>query len=117
MTSTPTTVNVWVPASLQRWDSRLVALRLRSPPSEGSVRADTYGGLADMLSDAPEHAQQPDVDRMDDTATHPCATVGAIVATQSVREAAGRVGIHHNTLSTRVEVISTGISIEVPVHD
>ena len=93
-----------------------MALRLCSPPSEGLVRADTYGGLADMLSDAPDHAQQPDVDRMDETATHPCATMGAIVATQSVREAARRVGIHHKTLSTGVEV-STVISIEVPVHD
>ena len=94
-----------------------MALRLCSPPSGGLVRVDTYGGLADMLSDAPEHAQRPDVDRMDETATHPCAMVGAIVATRSVREAARRVGIHHSTLSTRVEVISTVISIEVPVHD
>ena len=46
----------------------MVALRLCRPTDDGLVRADDYGGLVDMLADAPEDAHQPDVDRMDDVA-------------------------------------------------
>jgi hypothetical protein len=96
------------------FQTAMVALRLCSPPAEGMVRADTYGGLVDMLADVPDHAHQPDVDRMDAIAAHPwgVATIGAIVATQSVREAARLAGVHHSTLSTRVDVISVELGFD-----
>ncbi|MBL4859006.1 MAG: helix-turn-helix domain-containing protein, partial [Erythrobacter sp.] len=39
-------------------------------------------------------------------------TVAAILATQSVREAARRAGVHHSTLSTRVDVISAALGFD-----
>ncbi len=67
-----------------------------------------------MLADTPEDAHQPDVARMDDVAKHPwgLTTVAAIWATQSVREAARRAGVHHSTLSTRVDVISAALGFD-----
>ena len=92
----------------------MVALRLCAPPDDGLVCADAYGGLIDMLADTPEDGQQPDAARMDDVAKHPwgLTTVAAIVTTQSVREAARRAGVHHSTLSTRVDVISAALGFD-----
>lgn len=86
----------------------LVALRLSSPPDEPLVDADRYGGLITLLADSLEDSHQPDVDRMAEVAEHPwgLATVAALVATHSVREAARQAGVHHSTLGTRVETIS-----------
>ncbi|MEO6712351.1 MAG: helix-turn-helix domain-containing protein [Mycobacteriales bacterium] len=92
----------------------MVALRLCTPTDERLVCADTYGGLIDLLADTPEDGHQPDVVRMDAIAAHPWGlpTVGAIVATQSVREAARKAGVHHSTMSTRVDVISTTLGFD-----
>lgn len=92
----------------------MVALRLCSPPEDGLVCADVYGGLVDMLADTPEGRHQPDVERMDEIATYAwgLATVGAIVTTQSVREAARQSGVHHSTMSTRIEVISATLGFD-----
>lgn len=92
----------------------MVALRLCTSPDDGLVCADAYGGLVDMLADTPEDSHQPDVERMDQIATHPwgLATVGAIVTTHSMREAARQAGVHHSTLSARLDVISTTLGFD-----
>lgn len=86
----------------------LVALRLCSTPEEPLVDADTYGGLITLLADSIEGSHQPDVDRMAAVAEHGWGlpTVAALVASQSLREAARHAGVHHSTLSARVETIS-----------
>ncbi|WP_310528620.1 helix-turn-helix domain-containing protein [Nocardioides sp.] len=92
----------------------MVALRLCSPPEDGLVCSDVYGGLVDMLADTPEDGHQPDVERMDEIVAHPwgLATVGAIVTTHSVREAARQAGVHHSTMSTRMDVISATLGFD-----
>lgn len=92
----------------------LVALRLCSPPEEPLVDADTYGGLITLLADSIEDSHQPDVDRMAEVAGHPwgLATVAALVSSQSVREAARQAGVHHSTLSTRVETIADTLGFD-----
>lgn len=86
----------------------IVALRLCSPPEEPLVDAETYGGLITMLADSNEESHQPDVDRMSEVTEHSwgLATVAALVASQSVREAARHAGVHHSTLHARVQTIS-----------
>lgn len=92
----------------------MVALRLCSSPEDGLVCADVYGGLVDMLADTPEDGHQPDVERMDEIVAHPwgLATVGAIVTTHSLREAARQAGVHHSTMSTRMDVISATLGFD-----
>lgn len=85
----------------------MVALRLCAPPEHALVRADDYGGLIDLLADAPEGAHQPDVDLLDEVAVHPwgLGTVAALLTTTSVRKAANEAGVHHSTMAARVEMI------------
>lgn len=92
----------------------LVALRLCAPPEDGLVCADVYGGMVDLLADSPDETPQPDVERMHAIATQPwgLVTVAALVTTQSLREAARRAGVHHSTLSTRVETIAAALGFD-----
>ncbi|WP_370038212.1 helix-turn-helix domain-containing protein [Nocardioides sp.] len=92
----------------------VVALRLCSPPEEPLVDAHAYGGLLTMLADTPEDSHQPDVERMAEVATRPwgLSTVAALLATQSIREAARHAGVHHSTLQSRVDVVSSTLGFD-----
>jgi methyl acetate hydrolase len=92
----------------------LVALRLCEPPATPTVRADDFGGLADLLADAPDDSPQPDADLLDAVAAHPWAipTVDALVRTSSVRQAARLVGVHHSTLQTRLTALTDSLGFD-----
>ena len=92
----------------------LVALRLCNPPTTPAVTADEYGGLADLLADAPVDSPQPDADRLDDVARHPWGmhTVESIVRSPSVRQAARLAGVHHSTLQSRLEGITEAMGFD-----
>ncbi|HSX67372.1 helix-turn-helix domain-containing protein [Nocardioides sp.] len=85
-----------------------VALRLCLPPEEPLVVADAYGGLIELLAEAGDDAHHGDADCLATVAEHPWGleTVGAIVTTQSVREAARALAIHHSTMQGRLDVIT-----------
>ncbi|MEU6134234.1 helix-turn-helix domain-containing protein [Nocardioides sp. NPDC047086] len=86
----------------------LVALRLSLPPAEPQVLADTYGGLVELLAEAGDDAWHHDAECLDAVARHAWGmeTVDALVMTQSVREAARMLGIHHSTMQSRLDTIA-----------
>lgn len=84
----------------------LIALRLHDDRAAAPVRADDLGGLAELLADLPEHElADRDAAGMSAIMEHSWgpATVDALVRTSTVREAARAAGIHHSTMTTRVE--------------
>lgn len=95
--------------------SALVALRLCDPPREPMVVADDYGGLIELLADADDDAQHDYADSLTLVAQqHPWAleTVEALVTTQTVREAARELDIHHSTLQARCDTLRTGLGFD-----
>ncbi|UTM36883.1 helix-turn-helix domain-containing protein [Rhodococcus pyridinivorans] len=97
------------PDSLDRsFRTAMVALRLCRPPKEPQVVADSYGGLIELLADADEHAPHSDADRVEAIAHYAWGmeTIDAVVAAQSVREAARLLNIHHSTLQSRIDTIT-----------
>lgn len=95
--------------------SALVALRLCDPPREPMVLADDYGGLIELLADADDDAQHDHADGLTLVAQqHPWAleTVEALVTTQTVREAARELNIHHSTLQARCDTLRTGLGFD-----
>lgn len=86
----------------------LIALKLHDGAATRPISADDLGGLAEMLAELPE-GERPDRDAesmneiMQLSWGH--ATVAALVATSSVREAAREAGVHHSTMATRIETI------------
>jgi len=87
----------------------LVALRLCDPPRVPTVHADEYGGLIGLLADAPAASAQPDADRLAELEAHGwgAATIEAVIHSQSVRQAARLAGVHHSTMQTRIDTITT----------
>lgn len=104
-------VGVGVPAPTQSLDrsfrSALVALRLCDSTREPMVVADAYGGLVELLAETTEDAEHDYADNLNAIEQHPWAmeTVSALVTTQTVREAARVLNIHHSTLQARCETI------------
>lgn len=94
--------------------SALVALRLCDPPREPLVAADAYGGLIELLADADDDAQHDYVDNLAAIAQHPWAleTVAALVTTQTVREAARVLNVHHSTLQARCDTIKSDLGFD-----
>ncbi len=86
----------------------VVALRLAEPPRVPTTLADDWGGLVGLLAEAPADAPQPDAERIDAVAAHPWgrSTLEAVVATQSVRQAARVAGVHHSTMQHRLEMVT-----------
>lgn len=94
--------------------SALVALRLCDPPREPMVTADAYGGLIELLAEADEDAQRDYADNLDCVAQHSWAleTVAALVTTQTVREAARVLRVHHSTLQARCDTIKADLGFD-----
>lgn len=95
--------------------SALVALRLCEPPREPMVVADDYGGLVELLAESHEGAPNDDfADNLDLVAHHPWAleTIGALVTTQTVREASRSLHIHHSTLQARCDVLKSELGFD-----
>ncbi|WP_110205323.1 PucR family transcriptional regulator [Nocardioides daejeonensis] len=116
--ASPCGLGVAVPASdLDRsFRSALVALRLCDPPREPLVAADAYGGLIDLLAEVDE-AQHAYADTLSVVVEHSWAleTVAALVTTQTVREAARMLNIHHSTLQARCDTLKANLGYD-PLH-
>lgn len=86
----------------------LVALRLCLPPDQGCVLADDFGGLIDLLADVSIDSHHGDADAVAAVCDRPWGleTVGAIVRSQTVREAARALNVHHSTMQSRVDVVT-----------
>lgn len=101
------------PDALDRsWTSALAALRLTSP-HEPVLSADELGGLA-LLAEAPhahvrEHPDLAALTRVLTSAPHSIDLFEAVVATESIRAAAGRLGLHHSTVQSRVAEFSSSL--------
>ncbi|NBH02572.1 helix-turn-helix domain-containing protein [Amycolatopsis sp. SID8362] len=106
---------IGVPATIDALDrsfrTAVVALRLCVPPEEPMILADTYSGLVELLAEAGDDAHHGDANALDKVAQHAWGieTVSAIVTTQSVREAARLLNIHHSTLHSRLQTISAAL--------
>ncbi len=102
-----------LPVSLR---TALIALRLHAAGSgTDPVRADDFGGLAEILADLDERGI-PDRDAalIEAVVTHPwgAETIDALVRSTSVREAARMAGVHHSTMTTRVESIERALGFD-----
>jgi len=86
----------------------LVALRLCSPPEQACVLADDYGGLIDLLADLALDSQHRDADAVAAVCDRPWGleTIGSIVTSQTVREAARGLNIHHSTMRSRLDMMT-----------
>lgn len=109
---------IGVPAAIthgldRSFRSALVALRLCDPPREPMVVADAYGGLIELLAET-DDAQRDYADTLDGLAQHSWAleTVAALVTTQTVREAARVLNVHHSTLQARVDTIKADLGFD-----
>jgi hypothetical protein len=92
----------------------VVALRLCTPPATPCVLADRYGGVIELLADAPLDADLPDVDSLDEIMGHAWgpATLDALIRAGSVRQAARLVGVHHSTLQARLDAITDVVGFD-----
>lgn len=91
----------------------VVALRLSDTATRIPSRADDLGGLAEMLADLPVGAR-PDRDERaigEAIATYPwsVATISALLASGSLREAARAAGVHHSTMASRIEHLDAAV--------
>lgn len=87
----------------------VVALRLADSAAEGIFRADDLGVLAETLADQPLRVRRDaDEEAVARLAAHPwgIATLDALVRSTSVRDAARIVGVHHSTMTARIETIT-----------
>lgn len=113
---TPCGLGVAAPAhELDRsFRSALVALRLCDPPREPMVAADAYGGLIELLADADDDAKHEYADNLNAVAQHSWGleTVAALVTTQTVREAARVLNVHHSTLQARCDTIKADLGFD-----
>ncbi|WP_375389082.1 helix-turn-helix domain-containing protein [uncultured Amnibacterium sp.] len=105
-------LGVGTSATLEHLDrsftAALVALRLCDPPSISRVHADEYGGLIQLLSDATEGDEDPDLAALDQVGEHgwAIATLDALIRSATVREAARRAGVHHSTMQARLDLVA-----------
>lgn len=87
----------------------LLALRLADTAPDGISRADALGVLAETLAEQPLRARMD----ADETAVSrlvehswALATLDALVQSSSVRDAARAAGVHHSTMSSRIDTIT-----------
>ncbi len=102
-----------VAASLEQlprsYRTALIALRLHDGSAVDPVCADDLGGLAELLAElSDDDGADVDGPGMAGVMSHGWgyATVDALVRSSTVREAAREVGVHHSTMTSRVEVIT-----------
>lgn len=104
------------PAELHRsFSTALVALRLTTP-GEPLLLADDYAGLVELLADGEEtvaHAGA-DAEAMARACTPTWAhdTITVLLHTQTLREAARELGIHHSTLQSRVVALTEALGFD-----
>lgn len=87
----------------------LVALRLADSNADGVFRADDLGVLAETLADQPVRPRMDaDEEAVARLSQHSwgATTLDALVRSTSVRDAARLVGIHHSTMTARIEAIT-----------
>lgn len=87
----------------------VVALRLAGTVVDGISRADDLGVLAETLADQPIRPRMDaDEEAVARLAANPWGleTLDALVRSTSVRDAARIVGIHHSTMTARIETIT-----------
>lgn len=113
--ASPCGIGVATPANgLDRsFRTAVVALRLCDPPREPMIVADNYGGLIELLGEVEEN-QHGHADSLAAIAEHPWGleTVAALVMTQTVREAARVLSVHHSTLQTRCDTIRSDLGFD-----
>lgn len=92
----------------------LVALRLCAAPEQPWVRADEYGGLVELLADAPADRQNRDADLLDEIMAAPWArsTVEAALASTTARQAARHCRVHHSTMQTRLDTLTQKLGFD-----
>ncbi|GAA3027683.1 helix-turn-helix domain-containing protein [Microbacterium dextranolyticum] len=88
----------------------LVALRLADSAPDTVACADDLGVLAETLADQPIRPRMDaDEEAVARLSGYPwgIATLDALVRSTSVREAARTVGIHHSTMTARIEMVTS----------
>ncbi len=103
-----------VDALAHSFTAATIALRLCRPPTEPVVCADSLGGLVDMLADSRTGSSNPDVEALDSVMQTPWAdaTIEAVMASTTLRQAARALGIHHSTMQSRLETIRTSMGFD-----
>lgn len=97
------------------FSTALIALRLYEGESLVPVNADGLGGLAEMFADLPVTERSDSDAAAMDAITEigwGRATLSALVETSSVREAARVIGVHHSTVTTRLEVVVSKLGFD-----
>ncbi len=92
-----------------------IALRLTRAPAQGSICADEFGGLIDILADVRSESSNPDVAALDSLmreAPWTSETVDAVLASATVRQASRTLGIHHSTMQSRLETMRSALGFE-----
>lgn len=92
-----------------------IALLLHDGRSSEPSTADDLGGLAEILAELSSRGRsESDAEALDAVMTSPWgpATVEALVRTSSVREAARRAGVHHSTMTQRVDTLSASLGFD-----
>ncbi len=92
----------------------LVAVRLCELPEQQSVNADVHGGLIRVLAESPLGAANPDAIRPGAAMGQrgAAATVGALLDSSTLRQAARSLGVHHSTMQTRVETLAGAVGFD-----
>ncbi|QTV79236.1 helix-turn-helix domain-containing protein [Microbacterium sp. NIBRBAC000506063] len=94
----------------------VLALRLSDTAEDGVFRADDLGVLAATLADQPVRprmdADESAVAGLADAHTWAPPTLDALVHSTSVREAARTAGVHHSTMTTRIDVIASAFGFD-----
>ncbi|PWJ54417.1 hypothetical protein SAMN06264364_107113 [Quadrisphaera granulorum] len=112
-TSAPSTVDD-LPRALR---TATTALRLWDEGCGPTSHADRFGGLVELLVDLPDDAAGAsggDVDRLEVVVAHAwgAGTLEALVQASSVRQAARLAGVHHKTMSARVEEVTATLGFD-----
>lgn len=88
----------------------LIALQLCERP-ERAVDAAQYGGLIHLLADVTSTATNPDTDRLEAVMDNGWgrSTIAALLDSSSARQAARTLNVHHSTMQSRIEHLSTAL--------
>ncbi|TXR57001.1 PucR family transcriptional regulator [Quadrisphaera setariae] len=110
-TSAPTAVDD-LPRALR---TATTALRLWDEGCGSTSHVDRFGGLVELLVDLPdEPGSSGDVDRLEAVVAHGwgATTLEALVQAASVRQAARLAGVHHKTMTARVEEVTAALGFD-----
>lgn len=93
----------------------VIALRLHTPQQRNRpMEADSLGGLVEMLAELPAASGDRDAEAMARVMEHAWGddSVAALVDAATVREAARLVGVHHSTMTARVEAMTEALGFD-----